>query len=832
DITFRARTLGGSASIDVYENDYTYFRDKPFTIKAGEVSKEFSIYPHNEDRVEPDETVTIEIYEASYTGGSLTEYVQISDDRGVATILNDDGLPGSIFRIEDSKVTEGDAGTQTLTFTVTREGGSAGDLNFESTVQFQTSDKTAVSGEDYAATTQTLTFSASPTETRQTMLVEVLIFGDRKTELSETFLATLSNPTGGSILRGDAATLQAKGVITNDETEFSFQQSFSASPEFADHSYDNIGRHMAVSGDILVIGVPNKYANQDNAPGAAYIYRRNEQGTPQDQADDTWDYVTYLRPADQPGLTYFGGAVAIDQDTIVIGGLKDGQGMVYVYSMVGADWVTTSPQRDVITVDPFIDDPDEYFHSPLGIDDNTIVAGSWVIERTGADWSTHAKRELMPTNDVDTYGDTLFGWSAAISGDIIVIGAPQDSEREERAGAAYVYIKNGNSWTTNPPEAVKLLPSTRYFEGAGVGIAVATNGTEVAVGATYDSDPNDGYDNYHQGNVYIYTPDGSDWTSAPPVEAVFKAPTFAYGYGGSIVLTDTQLLVGAISQYESSTGSYGYESGKVYLYTKDGIAWDQNTASRTLISVRGQFGETIAFSGTTLVAGMPLESTEQGVYSGLARVYELQQDNTFLLTSEIIPTETATAYNGADGFGDSIAFNEKYLVIGSPYTERYSTLKPDYPISGVVYVYEKDNGGTPENSGDDRWVFQTILEAPEADFVGAFGKSVEIEGNTILVAANSRRLNGSGMHVSDAEVYIFEMSGTDWVTQPPEVTPLLDRENRSFDWGLRSDDYLAIQGDTIVVGNAYGNDSVYVYRRYGSHWFDSGINQFILQPSK
>ncbi|MCR9233463.1 MAG: dockerin type I domain-containing protein [bacterium] len=832
DITFRARTLGGSASIDVYENDYTYFRDKPFTIKAGEVSKEFSIYPHNEDRVEPDETVTIEIYEASYTGGSLTEYVQISDDRGVATILNDDGLPGSIFRIEDSKVTEGDAGTQTLTFTVTREGGSAGDLNFESTVQFQTSDKTAVSGEDYAATTQTLTFSASPTETRQTMLVEVLIFGDRKTELSETFLATLSNPTGGSILRGDAATLQAKGVITNDETEFSFQQSFSASPEFADHSYDNIGRHMAVSGDILVIGVPNKYANQDNAPGAAYIYRRNEQGTPQDQADDTWDYVTYLRPADQPGLTYFGGAVAIDQDTIVIGGLKDGQGMVYVYSMVGADWVTTSPQRDVITVDPFIDDPDEYFHSPLGIDDNTIVAGSWVIERTGADWSTHAKRELMPTNDVDTYGDTLFGWSAAISGDIIVIGAPQDSEREERAGAAYVYIKNGNSWTTNPPEAVKLLPSTRYFEGAGFGIAVATNGTEVAVGATYDSDPNDGYDNYHQGNVYIYTPDGSDWTSAPPVEAVFKAPTFAYGYGGSIVLTDTQLLVGAISQYESSTGSYGYESGKVYLYTKDGIAWDQNTASRTLISVLGQFGETIAFSGTTLVAGMPLESTEQGVYSGLARVYELQQDNTFLLTSEIIPTETATAYNGADGFGDSIAFNEKYLVIGSPYTERYSTLKPDYPISGVVYVYEKDDGGTPENSGDDRWVFQTILEAPEADFVGAFGKSVEIEGNTILVAANSRRLNGSGMHVSDAEVYIFEMSGTDWVTQPPEVTPLLDRVNRSFDWGLRSDDYLAIQGDTIVVGNAYGNDSVYIYRRYGSHWFDSGINQFILQPSK
>ncbi|WP_417392204.1 Calx-beta domain-containing protein [Gimesia sp.] len=835
DITFLARTLGGTTTISTSQKDYSYFRDKSFTIRAGEVTKEFSIYAHDDDRVEPDETLIVEIYEARYTEGLLTDYLPISDNSGVATILNDDGLPGSFFKIEGTKITEGDAGTQTLAFTVTREGGSAGDLNFESTVQFQTSDGTANSGEDYAATTQTLFFSASPTETIQTMLVEVPIFGDRKTELSETFRATLSNPTGGSILKGDETALQAEGIITNDETEFSFRQSFSASPEFADHSYDNIGRHIAVSGDVLVIGVPNQYANQDNAPGAAYIYRRNEQGTYLDQTDDTWDYETYLRPADQPGLTYFGAAVAIDQDTIVIGGSKDDEGLIFVYTMVGSDWVTSPPQREVITVDPFIDNPDDYFHSPLGIDDDTIVAGAWVIERTGADWSSHEKLELIPTNDVDTYGDTMFGWSAAISGDIIVIGAPQDSEREERAGAAYVYIKNGESWTANTPEAVKLLASTRYFEGAGFGIAVATNGTEVAIGATYDSDPNDGYDNYYQGNVYIYTPDGSDWTSAPPVEAVFRAPTFANGYGGTIALTETQLLVGAISQIDSSTGSYGYEYGKIYLYTKEDNSWNQNTASSSLISVYGPFGEKLAFSGSTLVAGLPYEITDEGQYSGTVNVYELNQDNTFVLTSEINSTETATAHNGGDNFGGTIAVSDKYLVIGARSQERFSTINPDWQISGVVYIYEKDDRGTPENTNDDRWVFQTILEAPEPDFAGGFGQSIEIDGDTILVAAIIRTQNESGFYVSDAEVYIYEMSGTDWGTMPPAVTPLLKTVGRSIDWNssrYRSDNYFAIQDDTIIVGKASSKDEVYIYTRDGSSWSESTISEFVLTPSK
>jgi hypothetical protein len=87
-----------------------------------------------------------------------------------------------------------------LAVTVTRTNGSAGDV----TVDYATSDGSATAGQDYAATSGTLTLLDG--ETSQSFAVAII--DDADYEGDETFGVTLSNPTGGAlIVAPDAATV-------------------------------------------------------------------------------------------------------------------------------------------------------------------------------------------------------------------------------------------------------------------------------------------------------------------------------------------------------------------------------------------------------------------------------------------------------------------------------------------------------------------------------------------------------------------------------------------------------------------------------------------------
>lgn len=124
--------------------------------------------------------------------------------------------PGSIS-INDVAITEGNSGTKTLTFTVTRIGGT---LAFD--VNFTTADNTAtVADHDYVATSGTLHFATGV----NTQTISVTINGDTKVELNEAFLVNLSGATNGvTISHGTGV-----GTIVNDD----------ASPFFAIDRFGN-----------------------------------------------------------------------------------------------------------------------------------------------------------------------------------------------------------------------------------------------------------------------------------------------------------------------------------------------------------------------------------------------------------------------------------------------------------------------------------------------------------------------------------------------------------------------------------------------------------------
>ncbi|MPZ38641.1 MAG: fused nuclease/metallophosphatase/5'-nucleotidase/calcium-binding protein [Rhizobiales bacterium] len=137
------------------------------------------------------------------------EWVGI-DDVNVSSIPAEGPVPTSVS-ISDASITEGDGGTQLLTFTVTRS-----DDTGSFSVDYTTANGTAIAGSDFAGVSgapNTLNFEAGGALSQQ---VSIVINGDTAREPDETFAVNLGNlvNTSGSAQIGDGS---ATGTILNDD---------------------------------------------------------------------------------------------------------------------------------------------------------------------------------------------------------------------------------------------------------------------------------------------------------------------------------------------------------------------------------------------------------------------------------------------------------------------------------------------------------------------------------------------------------------------------------------------------------------------------------------
>jgi aryl-phospho-beta-D-glucosidase BglC (GH1 family) len=107
--------------------------------------------------------------------------------------------------VADAQVSEGSAGEQLLSFTVSLSAAATSPV----TVNFATANGTALAGQDFVGTSGTLTLAAG--QTSQT--VTVRITGDTAVEANETFFLNLSGAAGATIADG-----QATGTIVNDDS--------------------------------------------------------------------------------------------------------------------------------------------------------------------------------------------------------------------------------------------------------------------------------------------------------------------------------------------------------------------------------------------------------------------------------------------------------------------------------------------------------------------------------------------------------------------------------------------------------------------------------------
>jgi len=258
---------------------------------------------------------------------------------------------------------------------------------------------------------------------------------------------------------------------------------------FAKSNTDRFGEGIGIDGDTAVVSDPES--------GAVYVYRLNR--------SSAWVEEATLTPAEAVADTEFGQYVAISGDTVIASksSLADTNG-AHVFTRTGTAWAESD----------FLPVPVNFFRSLTSFDlqGNTALIGAFdadtnaggVYEFTfdGTSWDENPASPAMLANDLGEGALQTFGIPVSLSGNVAVVGQRLDSSGlDALAGAAYVFVRTGTTWTQTQKlfAAVTGLQSDRQF-GADFASAIAISGNTVLVGSAYY----DLEDSEDVGRLYYY----------------------------------------------------------------------------------------------------------------------------------------------------------------------------------------------------------------------------------------------------------------------------------------------------------------------------------------
>jgi len=363
---------------------------------------------------------------------------------------------------------------------------------------------------------------------------------------------------------------------------------------------DYFGVSVAMSGDHIVAGA---FGEDDVATdsGAAYIYERNFGG------HDNWGEVKKLKASDAQGWDYFGISVAIDGDYIVVGanredGAGNTRGAAYIYerNFGGQDnWgevkkLTASDAGDT-----------DFFGNSVAIDGDFIVVGAFYEDDAGSDsgaayiyernsggqdnWG-----EVKKLTASDAQADDRFGWSVAIYGDFIIVGAYYEDGGGTDLGAAYIF--NRNSGGQDNWGEVKKLTASDAEDYDWYGSTVAIDGDHIVIGAYRE--------NSTRGAVYIYDRNSGGQDNWGEVKKLIGEDYSNFGF--SVALSGDYLAVGA--NFEDGSG---LRQGAAYIFYRNSGGQDNWGEVMRLTALDAQdedrYGGSVDIDGDYVVVGAEQE---------------------------------------------------------------------------------------------------------------------------------------------------------------------------------------------------------------------------------
>jgi Cadherin-like domain/FG-GAP repeat len=626
---------------------------------------------------------------------------------------------------------------------------------------------------------------------------------------------------------------------------------------------DYFGNSVAVSGDLVVIGAggedssttgvnstPNEGASNS---GAAYVFVRS--GT-------TWSQQAYLKASNTGASDHFGNPVAVSGNTVVIGaGGEDSSttgvnstpnegasssGAAYIFVRSGTTWsqqafckasntpsglaagdafgYSVSVSGDTVVIGAIGEDSSTTGVNSTSNESSDAAGAAYVFVRSDGIWSQQAYLKASNTGTADQ-----FGWSVAVSGDTVVIGAlGEDSsttgvnstpnEGAPDSGAAYVFVRNGASWSQQAYIKASNTGAIDQF-----GYSVAVSGNTVVIGASgedsstsgVNSTPNE--DATGSGATYVFVRSGTTWSQQAYLKASNTEAVDLFGF--SVAVSEDTVVIGAPYEDSSATGvdstpdELALSSGAAYVFQRSGAIWSQQAylkASNT--GLNDNFGDSVAVSGDTLVIGAPAESSSTtGINSspneGASRsgaAYVFARSGTIWSQQAYLKASNTGAN---DNFGDSVAVSGGTVVIGAPGEDSSATGWNSMPneeafSSGATYVFMRSGM---------IWSQKVYLKASNTGVDDLFGISVSVSGDTLAVGARAEDSGTPGVNSIPNEkannsgaAYIFNgLIPADIALEAPSGSSVSSGSS-SYAFGVHPSDQM--QDVTFTLQNVGGVD--------------------------
>ncbi len=263
-----------------------------------------------------------------------------------------------------------------------------------------------------------------------------------------------------------------------------------------------------------------------------------------------------------------------------------------------------------------------------------------------------------------------------------------------------------------------------------------------------------------------------------------NSPTRDMTFGSRIAIDGNTAVIGAVNENNLT--------GAIYVFIRSGKTWTQQARLQANdIAVGDAFGFDVGISGDTIVTSSYRKSGGGAVY-----VF-VRSGTTWTQQQKILSSDLASG----DLFGWKLGISGNTIIASSP-----DKNVNENNLHGSAYIFTRS--GTV-------WTEQQILNRPTETNTYRLGRSVAIDGDTVVIGAPETFDPSLG---SIGAAYVYTRSGTTWTEQQR----LYSSDTVGGEDYARS---AVISGNTVVIGapkhTVNGNlrqGAAYVFVRSGTTW--------------
>ncbi|WP_159931184.1 hypothetical protein [Oceanicoccus sp. KOV_DT_Chl] len=596
-------------------------------------------------------------------------------------------------------------------------------------------------------------------------------------------------------------------------------------------SDDGFGSSLAIENNVLAVGVPAKYKEDDyTRRGAVYIYSRNA---------GSWQYIQKLEASDALPGDSFGKSVSLQGRNLAVGASQQGEnnvGAVYLFTLNDGSWT------ELHKLPAFDQSSYDYFGgnvaitngvlavSASGDDDAGNSAGSMYVFYLDAD--NDGLLDIVETNTGDYISGDDSGTNPLVEdmdsdglldgfelnygfNPLFAVEAELDPDSdgltniEEQLNGTNPLLADSDGDGLDDVTEINIGTEAQNFDTDDDGLS---DGEEVVAGTNpllKDTDDDGLFDGFEISNGLnpFYVGDAqldNDQDSLNNLEEQARKsnphlPDTDFDGLPDNVETKTWNYIASNNQgtdpQNRDTDFDGFTDG---LEVQAGTSPldDADNPFQKLLPEPGEaydYYSRVALDGDTMLVGA--HGDDAGSKAGAIYAYRLV-DGKWSLEDKFFANDAVTA----GGFGSVLAVSGATAVIGHSGDGTIAS------GAGAAYVFVR-NGSI--------WVQQAKLFASDAQGSDRFGASVAIKGDTILIGAyleDEAAYNGGA-------AYVFTRTGTIWTEQAKLMASDYSREGE-FGSSVALNDGIALIG---APKRAIRSGAAYVFVRQGNEWSEQAI---------